>query len=431
MRYYKSVFISIVIFVSALVYAAIKTNQWLQQKYLYQSSLKETLITLDDTSFNNEDLFHRASLIAAKNIFKEKTLLISQEPIEGFTLHSQDRLFYTHGSDVVEYGLKTKEEKIFNLKFSQSEKLRALAPHPFDETSLLGVSSLNSLYNINTHETEISPTLIEKNIFPDNVVVKALWVNPISKNITFLTNIENNTVLSERSSTDWLKNIKEITLRKIHYTGGLDLSLHHKALITQNGGLHIINWEEGEMIHVYKHNKKALFSTHKNLSLGFENRNFLLLSNNEISYLKWKKRNDLIVMNHTLKVNETDKLKLEWKFFSKYYGAPRFFLDLELKKDAQHTTSILGVGPLYTPILEIPFAKPLSNMKEAHIHPWAQNTSLHSFLSQNKELVVKIAAIDRKGKGIGSVQNFKIEPHNIRKERARVPASIQEIFIKE
>ncbi|MBI2609236.1 MAG: hypothetical protein HYW47_06515 [Deltaproteobacteria bacterium] len=436
MRYYKSIFITIILFFSALIYAAVKTNQLLQQKYLYQSSLRETLITLDDMSFHDKDLFHRASLIAARSIFKEKDLISSKKIIESFMMTLDNKVFYTHGKDLIEYSFNTKKEKAFEITLPHDEKLIALSPHPYDKKSFLGVSSHNHLYNFNTLETKISPTLLEKSIFPDNVTVKNLWLNPINKNVTFLTNIENNSILSERSSVNWLKNIREITFRNIHYRGGLDLSLYYKALISQSGVLHVLNWEEGEIMHVYKHNKKALLSQkEEHYSLSFENNRFLLLSRNShdshISHLKWKKRNDLIVMNQALKVSAENQLKLEWKFFSQYYGEPRFFIDLELKKDVHHATSILGIGPLHTSTLEIPMQKPMREMKEAHVNPLVQNTSLHSLLSQDKKLVLKIAALDKKGKGIGSVQNFKIEPHNIIEERSRMPAFIQKIFIEE
>ncbi len=418
-------FILLASFIMVLLCAVFLTHK-LFKDHLYTGTLQNTVIGLDNTSFHNKTLFKKASLIAAESIHVLKKLTTSTSPIQGMTVGHDNQVFYTDGKKI--YSVN---HEVFSLP--NGVEIVALAKNPLQNEQFLALTAKNQILKLNIQNKKVAIEETPLEVIPSNVKVEEMWVNPVNYKISIITQNGRDSQILEVPMNQWNQISKQVVVPNIILTGGLDLSLNYKALLTKEGNLYIMRWDESEIVHIYKmETQEIMKTTSQPYDIDYANGNLFMTRENpkthqfEIVQLDWKIKENLLVINDTIK-SQNDKLSFEWKFFSEKHSLPTYFVDLLLRTNDLSGTSILGMGPLKNSSVEIPINTPLSEIKGASAHPLIGKMTLSEMIQHKQNFSVKIAAIDKKGRGIASIKGFNFEANKI--DTAPVPSVIQDLFL--
>ena len=426
-------FLILLVFAALFAVAAYMTHKKIQEKSVYVSTLKDTVVALDPFTFHNKTLFNRASLIAAESINLGKTLISTEQPI--YSIATVQNKFVYFINDVHLFRLDLDTGKIARYKLPAQTKISALSYDEALSHHLIGLTNEASFVFLHVEE-EKKEVLVKKiegaDFGASNLKAEALWNNPVNHQLTMIAHNMKDTQLTMISAKDWKNTVSQLIIPNIVFKSGIDLSLSHKMLLSEDGHLYVLNMTNQQLMHIYEgqihtsQDKETLDMAYLDNALLFTLFNPQSLKY-EIQKLSWSKRNDIIVMNDMVQ-NINNKISFEWKLFSEKITHPNYYVDVLLKSNDLTGASILGLGPLENASVALPLNVPLEKISGAKAHDSIKDAQLSYFLDTHQSLTLKIVAIDSRGRGVASVKNFPIKISDAKKEA--VPDAIRELFLQ-
>ena len=427
-------FLILVLFVALFIVATYVTNKKIEERSVYVSTLKDTVIALDPFTFHNKSLFNRASLIAAQSINLDGTIVSTEQPIYSIATVQNKFVYFINDVHLFRYDLDT--EKIAQYKLPLNTKITTLSYDEAISHNLIGLTNEGSFVFLQTDETRkevLVKDIQGSNIASSNLKTEAFWNNPINHHITTIAHNLKDTQITVLSSKDWNSTLSQLIIPNIVFKSGFDLSLSHKMLLSEEGHLYVLNMNNKELMHIYEGQVKTS-QDKETLDMAYMDNAVLLTLFNpdslkyEIQKFTWSKRDDIIVMNEAVQ-NINNKISFEWKQFSEKRTHPSYYVDVLLKSNNLMGASILGLGPLENASLALPTNIPLEKIEGAKALESIKDTQLSYFLDTHQNLTLKIVAIDKLGRGVASVKNFPLKVSETRNTEA-VPAVIEELVLQ-
>lgn len=426
-------FLILLVFVAIFAVVAYVTHKKIQEKSVYVSTLKDTVVAVDPFTFHNKTLFNRASLIAAESIDLENTLVSIEQPIYSVATVQNKFVYFINDSHLFRFDLDT--NKTVEYKLPAQTKITALNYDEAISQHLIGLTNESSFVFLQPDEEnkEVQVKNIQGAEFgSSNLKTEAFWSNPVNHHLTMIAHNLKDTQLTVISSKDWSTTLSQLVIPNIVFKSGIDLSLSHKMLLSEDGRLYVLNMNNRQLMHIYE-GQVQTSQDKETLDLAYmDNALLLTLFNSaslkyEVQKLSWSKRNDIIVMNDTVQ-NINNKISFEWKLFAEKTATPTYYVDVLLKSNDLMGASILGLGPLEETSVALPLDIPLEKITGARAHESIKDAQLSYFLDTHQNLVLKIVAIDKRGRGIASVKNFPLKVTETKRDT--VPDVIRELFLQ-